>query len=97
MFSAIVRGRVSVPFANDRLSTLAALPWASMLTVECDDDGRTGTVAVGPARFAASRNGDGLWYLPVIEPLEAGASRKALLDRGARWRTQHGLDERKSG
>jgi hypothetical protein len=37
MFSAITRGRMSVPFADDRLPAFAALPWASMLTVECGD------------------------------------------------------------
>jgi hypothetical protein len=95
MFSAIMRGRMSVPFADDRLPTFAALPWASMLTVECDDDGRTGIVAVGPARFAASRNGGGFWYLPVIEPPEAGATRELLLERAERWRKTHGVDERR--
>ncbi|MDO8431337.1 MAG: hypothetical protein Q7S58_02900 [Candidatus Binatus sp.] len=96
MFSAIMRGRMSVPFANDRLPTFAALPWASMLTVECDDDGRTGTVAVGPARFAASKSGAGYWYLPVIERTQPDATGKSLLERAARWRKTHGLDERKS-
>ncbi|MDO8588354.1 MAG: hypothetical protein Q7T82_15100, partial [Armatimonadota bacterium] len=96
MFSAIMRGRMSVPFANDRLPTFAALPWASILTVECDDDGRTGTVAVGPARFAASKSGAGYWYLPVIEPPGPGVSKETLLRHAARWRTAHGLDERRS-
>jgi hypothetical protein len=97
MFSAIMRGRMSVPFANDQLSTFAALPWASLLTVECDDDDGTGIIAVGPPRFAASRTGAGFWYLPVIEPPEAGATRESLLESAARWRKTHGLDERKSG
>jgi len=50
----------------------------------------------GPARFAASRNGGGFWYLPVIEPAEPGATRESLLEQAAQWRKTHGLDERKS-
>ena len=96
MFTAIMHGRMSVPFANDRLPAFAALPWASLLTVECDEDGRTGTVAVGPARFAASRTKAGFWYLPVIELPEPGSTKESLLLRAAQWRKTHGLDERKS-
>jgi len=92
MFSAIMRGRMSVPFANDRLSTFAALPWASLLTVECED-GRTGIVAVEPARFSASNNRTGFWYLPLIEPADPSATKEALLRRGVNWREAHGVNE----
>ena len=96
MFSAIMRGRMSVPFADDRLPTFAALPWASMLTVECDDDGRTGIVAVGPARFSASNDGTGFWYLPLVEPADPHATKEALLRRSVKWREARGLSERRS-
>jgi hypothetical protein len=96
MFSAIMRGRMSVPFADDWLPAFAALPWASMLTVECDDDGRTGIVAVGPASFSASNNGTGFWYLPPIEPADPDVTKEALLHRGVKWRKAHGVDERRT-
>ncbi len=96
MFSAIMRGRMSVPFADDRLPAFAALPWASMLTVECDEDGRTAIVAVGPVRFSASNNGTGFWYLPLIEPADPSATKEGLLRRGLNWREAHGVNERRT-
>ena len=96
MFSAIMRGRMSVPFANDRLPAFAALPWASMLTIECYDDGRTSIVAVGPAMFSASNSGTGFWYLPLIEPADPGATKESLLLRSVKWREAHGVNERRA-
>ena len=96
IFSAIMRGRMSVPFADDRLPAFAALPWASCSHVECDDDGRTGIVTVGPAKFSASNNGTGFWYLPLIEPADPHATKEALLHRGLKWREARGLSERRS-
>jgi hypothetical protein len=90
-----MHGRMSVPFANDRLPSFAALPWASLLTVECED-GSTCIVAVGPARFSASNNGAGFWYLPLIEPADPGATKEASLRRGVNWREAHGVNERRT-
>jgi hypothetical protein len=96
LFSAVMRGRKSIPFSISQLNDFAGLPWASVVAVECEGGATTGYVMVGPARFAASRNGDGFWYLPVIEPPEPGATGKSLLEHAAQWRKTHGLDERKS-
>jgi hypothetical protein len=95
-FSAVMRGRKSIPFSIGRLNDFAGLPWGSVVAVECEDGMTTGYVMVGPARFAASRNGAGFWYLPVIETPKPGVTRKSLLERAAQWRKTHGLDERKS-
>jgi len=98
LFSALMRSRKSIPFSINRLNDFARLPWGSVVTVECEGGGATaGHVLVGPARFAASRNGDGFWFLPVLRPPEAGASMESLRKYAAQWRTEHGLDERKSG
>jgi hypothetical protein len=61
VFSAIMRARNSIPFKHDRLTEFVALPWGSILTLECEEDGRTGMVAVGPARFATSKDRPGSW------------------------------------
>jgi hypothetical protein len=96
IFSAIMRGRMSVPFANDQLPNFAGLPWASMLYVECEEDDKTGMVAVGPARFSASNNRTGFWYLPLIEPADPSLTKDALLRRAGKWREAHGLNERRT-
>jgi len=95
LFSAVMRGRKSIPFSIGRLNDFAGLPWGSVVAVECEGGATTGYVMVGPARFAASRSGAGFWYLPVIEPPEPGATAESLLEHAAQWRKTHGLDERK--
>jgi len=89
-----MRTRKSIPFGIDRLKDFAGLAWGSLVTVECKEDDRSGMVAVGPARFATSNNGPGLWYLPLIERPELGLSEEALFRRTASWREAHGLNER---
>lgn len=96
IFSAIMRSRNSVPFTHDRLAEFAALPWGSIITVECEQIGRMGTVAVGPAKFATAKDGLGYWYLPIIDRADPDTTKETLLRRAAKWRTGHGLDERKS-
>jgi hypothetical protein len=87
---------MSIPFDGNRLSDFAGLPWGSLVALDCEGTATTGYAAVGPARFAVSKSGDGYWYLPVIEPPGPGVSKEALLRHAAGWRTAHGLDERKS-
>lgn len=96
LFSAVMRGRKSIPFSSSRLNQFAGLPWGSVVTLECEGGSTTGNVSVGPAKFAASRNGDGFWYLPVIRSPEASASRESLREYAAQWRKSHGVDLRKS-
>jgi hypothetical protein len=99
VFSALMRrrkSRKSIPFCSSQLNDFAGLPWGSLVAVECEGGGTIGHLLVGPPRFAASKTGAGLWYLPVIEPPEPSATRKSLQERAARWRKAHGLDERKS-
>jgi len=96
LFSAAMRGRMSIPFDSNRLSDFAGLPWGSLVALDCDSSATTGYAAVGPARFAVSKSVDGYWYLPVIEPPGPGVSKETLLRHAARWRKAHGLDERKS-
>jgi hypothetical protein len=97
LFSAVMRGRMSIPFDSSRLSHFAGLPWGSLVTLDCVGSATTGYAAVGPAKFAVTKSRDGYWYLPVVEPPGPGVSKETLLRHAARWRTQHGLDERKSG
>ncbi len=98
LFSAVMRGRKrgrkSIPFISDRLNDFAGLPWGSLVAIECEDGTKTACVAVGPARFAASKSGDGFWYLPVMEPAEPEATKETLLRRAEQWRKAHGLDQR---
>lgn len=96
LFSAVMRGRKSIPFMSDRLDDFAGLPWGSLVAVECEGGTTTSYVAVGPARFAASSQGDGFWYLPVIESAEAGTSKETLLQHAVNWRRAHGLDQRQA-
>ena len=96
LFSAVMRGRMSIPFPNDRLNDFAGLPWGSLLTVQCEQNDRTGVVEVGPARFAASKNGKGFWYLPLIEPADLHESKDSLPRRAEQWRKERGLNERRS-
>jgi hypothetical protein len=96
IFSAVMRGRRSIPFTSDRLHDLAGLPWGTLLALEREGDATTEYIAVGPARFATSTKRSGFWYLPVIKPPQPGATKESLLDRAAQWRTAHGLDERRS-
>lgn len=95
LFSAVMLGRKSIPFSSSRLNDFAGLPWGSLVALESGGSATRSYVAVGPARFAASRTDAGFWYLPVIEPPEPGATREWLERRAAQWRTTHGLDERK--
>jgi hypothetical protein len=96
LFSAVMRDRKSIPFSSGRLNDFAGLPWGSLITLECEGGSRSGWIAVGPAKFAASENRDGFWYLPVIDTPELGASRESLLKRTEQWRKTRGLDERRS-
>ncbi|MBF6567727.1 MAG: hypothetical protein IVW54_02490 [Candidatus Binataceae bacterium] len=97
LFAALMRNQKSIPFSTNRLNDFAGLPWGSVVALKCEGGTTTGNVLVGPARFAASRNGVGFWYLPVLRPPESGASTESLRAYAAQWRTAHGLDERKSG
>jgi hypothetical protein len=96
LFSAVTRGRRSIPFSSDQLKDYACLPWGSLAALECEDDDTTAYVLVGPAKFATSKARNGYWYVPVIEPVIIGVSEEKLLRRADRWRTAHGLNERKS-
>lgn len=96
LFSAVMRGRMSIPFDEERLADFAGLPWGSLVALECADDATSSYVAVGPAKFATSKNGEGFWYLPVIEPPGPGVSKYTLQRHAERWRVSHGLDERRS-
>jgi hypothetical protein len=97
IFSAVMRGRTSIPFKTDRLHDLAGLPWGTLLALECEGDATSEYVAVGPAKFATSTKRASFWYLPVIEPPQSRATKESSREYAARWRTAHGLDERKSG
>jgi hypothetical protein len=66
LYLSVMNGRMSIPFDRKRLSDYAALPWGSILTLESDQNGETGLVAVGPASFAASKIKGGEWRLPVF-------------------------------
>jgi len=96
LFSAVMRGRMSIPFDRDRLSEFAGLPWGSLVALDCESGGTARYAIVGPARFATSKGGDGYWFLPVIEPPGPGISKEMPFRHAARWRTAHGLDERSS-
>jgi hypothetical protein len=96
LFSAVTRGRRSIPFSSDQLKEYGGLPWGSLAALECEDDDTKAYVLVGPAKFATSKAGKGYWYVPVIEPAIIDVSEEKLLRRADRWRTAHGLDERKS-
>lgn len=75
LFSAVTRGRMSIPFSEARLADFAALPWGSLVALECVDDETSGYALVGPAKVATSRSEDGFWYLSVIEPPGSSMSR----------------------
>ena len=96
LFSAIMRGRTSVPFGHERLSDFAGLAWGSLLTLRSEPDGRTGFASVGPARFAATKAGKEYWYLPVLEAADPQASKDLLLESAQRFRAKHRLNERNS-
>jgi hypothetical protein len=84
---------MSIPFADDMLPTFAALLWASAMTIESEGDGRSGIVAVGPARLSMS--GKGSWYLPLIEQADPKMTIEALSGRAEKWRMAHGLNARR--
>jgi hypothetical protein len=88
-------GRKSIPFASERLNEFAALPWASLLEIDCEGLAKA-DVLVGPARFVTSKIEPGFWYLPIIESPSPGTAKETLLRQAVRWRTEHGLDEQTS-
>jgi hypothetical protein len=94
LFSAVMRGRMSIPFGSNRLSDFAGLPWGSLVALNSESSATTKYALVGPARFATSKSR--YWYSPVIEPPGPGVSKETLLRYAARWRTAYGLDERSS-
>ena len=94
---AVMRGtRKSIRFTKDHLEEFAGLPWASALALECEDRAKNDHVLVGPARFATAKARGGFWYLPIIQSPEPCASNDSLLLAAERWRTAHGLTERRS-
>jgi hypothetical protein len=94
-FSAVMRGRMSVPFEVAQL--FAGLPWGSQVSLHCKGEDGTGVATVGPARFAAaSKNGEGFWYLPVMEPAVPGATRETLIRSAEKWRKARGLHKRET-
>jgi hypothetical protein len=96
LFASLMGERKSLPFPDDRLREFAGLPWGSLATIRREGDDATGTVLVGPARFAWSSKGESYWYLPVIRQTNAHASNELLVGVAAKWRTAHGLDVRES-
>ncbi len=93
MLSGLLNGRMSIPFERKRLASFAGLPWGSILSLDSIPDGRTELVAIGPARFAASKDGE-QWQLPVFWQAEAGKKASSLRRDVAAWRIQCGLHER---
>jgi hypothetical protein len=96
LFSAVMRGRMSVPFGYERIADFAGLPWGSVLTLRSEPDSRIGFALVGPARFAMTKAGKGYWYFPILEPADPEASKDSLLENARRFRAEHGLNERQS-
>jgi hypothetical protein len=96
LFSALMHSRKSVPIDDRQLQEFTGLPWGSLLTLQCENDGGTGVLAVGPARFAASKTNNGFWYLPVIEPVNPELSKDSLRLRAGQWRKARGLQERRA-
>lgn len=92
LFAGLMNGaRKSIPFNRERLPEFAGLPWASLAVIE-SEDGASGHVLVGPARFATSKSHDGYWYLPVIESHEPDLSSEESSRQATRWREAHGLN-----
>jgi hypothetical protein len=93
LFLSVMNGRMSIPFDAKRLADYAALPWGSILTLECDQSGETRLVAVGPAIFATSKTSGGEWRLPVFQEAEKGQSRSSLVREANDLRVQCGFQE----
>ncbi len=94
LFSSVLGGRMNIPFDHNQLGALAGIPWGSILTLRCIEDGRAELVAVGPPMFATSKSG-GRWQLPVCLQAEVGKQKASLLRQVEGWRSQCGLDQRR--
>jgi hypothetical protein len=88
--------RKGIPVGGDRLAELAALPWASIATIEQDGGSAACDLLVGPAKFATSSKANGYWYVPVIQSPKPDEQKETLQVDAARWRHSRGLESRRS-
>lgn len=98
LFRSVISGRWNIPFDEDKLQAFAGLPWGSVLTLVSAEDGDKQLVAVGPPIYATSKSGKvgGHWQLPVFLQAEVGKQKASLLREVEGWRSQCGLDKRRS-
>ncbi len=67
-----------------RLGDYAALPWASVVSIEWE--GNRDTAFVGPARY------EGQWLLPILQGIEPGTDQRAIEDRAKELRAFLGVE-----
>lgn len=93
LFSSVNDGRWYIPFDGKRLGEFAALPWGSILTLKCRENGQSVFVAVGPAVFAATGKRRGEWRLPVCWQAEEGKTKAEIRRDIQEWRRECGYFE----
>lgn len=87
VWKAIQGGRTTIPLEEPaRLGDYAALPWASVVSIEWE--GNRDPAFVGPARY------EGRWVLPIVEGIAPGTDQKAIEDRGKELRAFLGVERR---
>ena len=87
LFSAVMRGRMSIPFDSSRLNDFAVCPGVHWLPSTARAVRRRDTLRSDRPNLQCRKAETAYWYLPVVEPPGPGVSKESLLRHAARWRT----------